>query len=102
MKGFVKGTGRLKDIIIEEFISYNEYSGTMEPDHNYDYKIWADKDCFETISKTEGVSAVWTSNLGFFLVTIDQRYDKNFVIKEVESAILCKEKTEEPEEEPKG
>ena len=54
------------------------------------HKVWTDIGMTETIEAVEGVNQVSTQGTEY-LIWLDKRYEVEFVLKEIEAAILCKE-----------
>ena len=84
-------TGRKTDILIEDEFYTDSRTG-VEVMNNLCFTVWADADMKETIKAVEGVMNVYNQVISTqFHVYYDQRYDREFIKREIEAAILCKE-----------
>lgn len=81
--------GRMKDVIIEnEFYTDPRTGVEIMSDC---FIVWADAAMLETIKAVEGVTNVYNQITPTkFSVYYDKRYDREFVKREIEAAILCK------------
>ena len=62
----------------------------IENDIGHSVIVWADEGMKETIKSVEGVSWVYESGTKYW-VDLDKRYNKKWIIAEIEAAIKCRE-----------
>lgn len=82
-------SGKIKDVLIQDEIYIDPRTG-VECVNKLCFSVWADDDTLETIKAVEGVVNVYRTSKSHFSVYYDQRYDREYVKKEVEAAILCR------------
>ena len=83
--------GKKKDIIIEDVVNTDPRTG-IETISQTSINVWADERMKEVIQKVEGVTNVYNiPTPTLFHVYIDARYDKEYVKRDIEAAILCAE-----------
>ena len=85
-------TGRKQDILIEEK-RYTDNRTGVETVSDRSFAVWADEGMLEVIKSVEGVTAAYVGQpfSTKYEVFTDPRYDIEFIKREVEAAILCKE-----------
>lgn len=82
--------GRITDVIIKDDIYTDPRTG-LEVVNSLCFTVWADEDMKETIQAVEGVTKVYNQIASTnFSVYYDQRYDREFLKREIEAVILCK------------
>lgn len=84
--------GRKQDILIENKIYTDNRTG-IETVSDRSFVVWADAGLNDVIKSVDGVTVVY-SNQPYatkYDIFTDPRYDIEFIKREVEAAILCKE-----------
>lgn len=88
-RNMTKNTGRLKDVYFEDiYVQGQDGSSTL----SRTIVIYADKDKLEYIKSVDGVltAGLYSPEIpNYYYAVIDPRYDRKFVVKEIEAAILC-------------
>jgi len=83
--------GRMTDVIIKDEFYTDDRTG-VEVMNSLCFTVWADENMLDTIKAVEGVTNVYNQiTKSEFSVYYDQRYDREFLKREIEAAILCKE-----------
>ncbi len=81
--------GRKTDVLIED-VFYTDPKTGVEMMFDY-FQVWADAGLTELIKSVEGVTNVYsTITSTCYSVYYDKRYDRDFIKREVEAAIICK------------
>ena len=84
-------SGKKQDVIIEDVTNTDPRTG-VESVSQTQVNVWADERMKEVIQKVEGVTNVYNiPTPTLFHVYIDARYDKEYVKRDIEAAILCAE-----------
>ena len=80
--------GKLVDVLVQRESFTDQKTGLGIPSHML--TVWADEGKTEIIKSVEGVTNVYsTVTPTEYEVFLDERYDVDFVSKEIEAAILC-------------
>ena len=81
--------GRKTDVLIED-VFYTDPKTGVEMMLDY-FQVWADAGLNSLIESVEGVTSVCTPFAKTcYSVRYDKRYDRDFIKREVEAAIICK------------
>ena len=84
-------SGKKQDVIIEDVTNTDPRTG-IESVSQTQVNVWADERMKDVIKKVEGVTNVYNiPTPTLFNVYIDARYDKEYVKRDIEAAILCAE-----------
>ncbi len=83
-------TGKMIDVFIEDVYQTDPHTGLTVVYGPY-FIVWADDDLLEIIRSIEGVSTAYRGAKSKFIVYYDQRYNRDWVKREIEAVILCKE-----------
>lgn len=83
--------GKLFDVLIEDATDIDQTTGA---DVFVGFRVWADKGLERIIDSVPGVHSV-QSYRTFYLVTLDPRYDREWLRAEIEAVILCYDPDEE-------
>lgn len=84
-------SGKKQDVIIEDVTNTDPRTG-VESISQTQVTVWADERMKEVIQKVEGVTNVYNiPTPTLFHVYIDARYNKEYVKRDIEAAILCAE-----------
>ena len=78
--------GRMTDVIVEESFYTDPRTGVEK---FLELTVWADRGYENIIKAVPGVAHAYTMNGVRYSVTVDPRYDRDFVGREIEAAILC-------------
>jgi len=78
--------GKNVDVIIEDRKNTDQRTG-VEYTSNW-INVYADADMKDTILKVEGVVSVTKMEETEYMVKLDPRYDREYVKREIEAAIL--------------
>jgi hypothetical protein len=80
--------GKLVDVLVQRKNYTDEKTSVSIPSHSL--TVWADEGKTEIIKSVEGVTNVYSIITPTeYDVYLDERYDVNLVIKEIEAVILC-------------
>lgn len=83
--------GKEKDVLIEDVFYYEKETG-LKTIYEDRFTVWADEKMKEVIESVEGIMGVYNSIAKTqFTVYFDKRYNRDFLKKEIEAAILCSE-----------
>lgn len=84
--------GKKKDILIEDKMVTDNRTG-VESVSDRTFVVWADAGMEKVIREVSGVVAVYSGQPyeTKYDVFIDPRYELEFIKREIEAAILCKE-----------
>ena len=83
--------GKKTDVLIIDE-KYTDPRTGVEVLNHLCFTVWADENMKETIKAVEGVVNVYNiPTPTCFSVYYDQRYEREFIKREIEAAILCKE-----------
>ena len=82
--------GRKSDVLIEDAMLTDPQTGVRAASDFY-FNVWADTGLESVISAVDGVSHCMETAKSHYIVFVDRRYDMEFVKREVEAAILCRE-----------
>lgn len=83
--------GRKQDVLIEDQ-RYTDPKTGMDTINSLCFTVWADENTKDIIKAVEGVTNVYNQPTPTcFSVYYDQRYDREFIKREIEAAILCRE-----------
>lgn len=83
--------GRKQDVLIEDDFYTDPRTG-VEIMHSTCFTVWADEKMKDIIKGVEGVTNVYNHITSTqFSVYFDKRYDREYLKREIEAAILCKE-----------
>ena len=81
--------GRKVDVLIED-VFYTDPKTGVEMMFDY-FQVWADAGLKDLIKSVEGVTNVFAPMTETcYSVYCDKRYDREFIKREVEAAIICK------------
>ena len=84
-------TGRKQDVLIIDD-KYTDPRTGVEVINNLCFTVWADERMKSVIKGVEGVVNVYNQiSPTCFSVYYDQRYERDFLKREIEAAILCAE-----------
>jgi hypothetical protein len=84
------GNGKQFDVLVKRNKYTDERTGVEIPSSNL--TVWADAGNKDIIKSIEGVTNVYCNvSPTQYDVFIDERYDVEFVGREIEAAILCKD-----------
>jgi len=84
-------SGKKQDVIIEDVTNTDPRTGVVLVIQT-ELNVWADERMKPIIEKVEGVTNVYNNFAKtLFHVYIDARYDKEYVKRDIEAAILCAE-----------
>ena len=82
--------GRKQDVLIEDIFYIDPRTGVEMMSDNQ-FIVWADEKMLTVIQAVEGVTNVYNQmKKTCFNVYVDKRYDREFVKREIEAAIMCK------------
>lgn len=79
--------GKKLDVLIEDIFETNSRTG-IERLSQY-VTVYADPGSKETMLRVEGIMTVTQFDQTEYMVKIDPRYDRDYVKKEIEAALLC-------------
>ena len=81
--------GRRQDILFESIFDEDPRTG-IESMNKSRLRVWADAGMKETIRSIEGITNVFNNDSPTnYLVSIDRRYDMEWVKREIEAVIKC-------------
>ncbi len=83
--------GKVKEVLFEDAVQRNTITEEMEISKTA-FILWADENLQELIKKIPGIIQVRCLDYPTrYHIIIDFRYDLDFIKKEVEAEILCRE-----------
>ncbi len=84
------GKGKKLDLLFEDI--YHTDDTGVRTLSNRNVTLWADPGLLETVKAVEGVTNCYQHiSATQYDIYLDPRYDRAFILAEIEAAILCKE-----------
>jgi hypothetical protein len=80
--------GRKVDALAESIVSKDSETGVASIREDM-FRLWADKGSDKAILSVEGVTKIYYMPDGYYQISVDKRYDIEYVKQAVIAAVLC-------------